>query len=184
MKQSIALCVASKNPVKVAAGEKSVMAAFPDSTVATASIAAPSGVPEQPMSAQETYDGAVNRVKYCQQTVDADLYISFEGGVDLVDGIPSTYAVVCIADKQTLRTGRTGNLPLPDCIYQALLDGGELGPEMDKLYATQNIKHKGGAIGQLTSGLYTRESIYIAAAVLTLAPFRYPSMFAQSMGSR
>ncbi|GBL04383.1 inosine/xanthosine triphosphatase [Glaciecola sp. KUL10] len=175
--KSLTLCVASKNPVKVAAARSSFEQVFSDFTIDIVSVDAPSGVAEQPMSCEETLQGATNRVKHCQRDHNADYYISFEGGVDVIDQVPSTYAVVCIADAEQQQTGRTGNLPLPIPIYQALLKGGELGPEMDAFFKTHNIKQKGGAIGQLTGGLCTRQSIYTSTAIMTLAPFVYPELY-------
>ncbi len=55
--------------------------------------------------------------------------------------------------------------------------GEELGPAMDNMFNTVNIKQKGGAIGQLTNGLETRESIYVSATLLTLSAFFYPKLF-------
>lgn len=171
------IIVASKNPVKIEAARTSFETAFADQEIEVLAVDAPSLVSEQPMSTQETRDGAVNRVKYCQQHHSADYYISYEGGVDIFDGIPSTYAVVCIADGSKLQTGRTASLPLPNQIYQKLKSGDELGPAMDDMFNTVNIKQKGGAIGQLTNGLETRSSVYISATLLTLSAFFYPALF-------
>lgn len=173
----LSICVASKNPVKVASAKSSFDQVFKDYQIHIIEVDAPSGVAEQPMSCEETLRGAINRVEYCQSSYQADYFISFEGGVDIIDKVASTYAVVCIANQERLQTGRTGNLPLPTSIYQALLDGGELGPEMDAFFKTHNIKQKGGAIGQLTGGLCTRESIYTSTAIMTLAPFVYPELY-------
>jgi non-canonical (house-cleaning) NTP pyrophosphatase len=85
--------------------------------------------------------------------------------------------VVCIANSKKLQTGRTASLPLPNQIYQKLKMGEELGPAMDNMFNTVNIKQKGGAIGQLTNGLETRESIYVSATLLTLYAFFYPELF-------
>jgi inosine/xanthosine triphosphatase len=171
------IIVASKNPVKIDAAKTSFARAFPAEELEVVAIDAPSLVSEQPMSSEETRDGAVNRVKYCQQHHVADYYVSYEGGVDILDGNPSTYAVVCIADKDRLQTGRTASLPLPKQIYQKLLAGGELGPSMDAMFNTVNIKQKGGAIGQLSNGLETRKSIYISATLLSLSVFFYPDLY-------
>jgi inosine/xanthosine triphosphatase len=171
------IVVASKNPVKVEAARKSFVRAFSEE-IEVIAINAPSLVNEQPMDSEETRDGAVNRVRFCRQHHQADYYVSYEGGVDVLDGIPSTYAVVCIANASKLQTGRTASLPLPDQIYKKLKLGGELGPAMDDMFNTVNIKHKGGAIGQLTNGLETRESIYVSATLLTLSVFFYPDLFA------
>ena len=66
---------------------------------------------------------------------------------------------------------------MPKAIYDSLKQGAELGPAMDALFNTQNIKHKGGAIGQLTGGLCTRKSVYVTGAIMTLAPFVYPDLY-------
>jgi len=175
--KTLTLCVASKNPVKINAATKSLERAFPAAQWQIISIDAPSSVADQPMTCDATLAGAINRVKYCKTIQDADFYVSYEGGVDVIDGIPSTYAVVCVANKDRLQTGRSGTLPLPTKIYQQLQAGKELGDAMDELFDTQNIKQRGGAIGQLTLGLYTRESIYIAATILTLAPFVHANIY-------
>jgi inosine/xanthosine triphosphatase len=171
------IIVASKNPVKVEAARKSFIKAFVDENIEIIAISAPSMVSEQPMSSEETKTGAINRVKFCQQHEQADYYISYEGGVDVLDGVPSTYAVVCIANNSKYQTGRTASLPLPKQIYQKLQQGEELGPAMDAMFNTVNIKQKGGAIGQLSNGLETRESIYVSASLLTLSVFFYPELF-------
>jgi inosine/xanthosine triphosphatase len=171
------IIVASKNPVKIDAARTSFERAFPKDEIEVIAVDAPSLVSDQPMTAQETRDGAVNRVKYCQQHHVADYYVSYEGGVDVLDDIPSTYAVVCIANKDRLQTGRTASLPLPNQIYQKLKAGGELGPAMDDMFNTVNIKQKGGAIGQLSNGLETRKSIYVSATLLSLSVFFYPDLY-------
>ena len=177
IKTSMKIIVASKNPVKIEAAKKSFAMAFANEEIDVIAVDAPSLVSDQPMSTQETRDGAVNRVKYCQQHHQADYYVSYEGGVDFLDDIPSTYAVVCIANGLKLQTGRTASLPLPKQIYQKLKLGAELGPAMDDMFNTVNIKQKGGAIGQLTNGLETRKSIYVSATLMTLSAFFYAELF-------
>ncbi len=175
--KSIKVVVASKNPVKIEAAKESFSKAFPDAQIEIYAVDAPSKVNDQPMSATETKEGAINRVAYCQQHHQADYYIAYEGGVEILDGNPSTYAVVCIADADKLQTGRTASLPLPTSIYEQLTLGKELGPAMDRLFNTVNIKQKGGAIGQLSKGLETRKSIYVSATLLTLSVFFYPQLY-------
>ena len=175
--QVLKVVVASKNPVKIDAAKESFTKAFPEFKIEVLSVDAPSKVNDQPMSAVETKEGAINRVKYCQQHHQADYYIAYEGGVEVLDGNPSTYAVVCIANADNLQTGRTASLPLPTSIYEQLTLGKELGPAMDRLFNTVNIKQKGGAIGQLSKGLETRKSIYVSATLLTLSVFFYPQLY-------
>ena len=175
----IKVVVGSKNPVKVNASRTVIAKLYPDHLIECEGLNAPSHVPEQPMNAVETREGAINRVKYCQQNVEADFYIALEGGVDLLVDGPATFAYVVISNNEQQSVGRSAALPLPEPIYQSLLDGEELGPVMDKLFKTVNIKHKGGAIGLLTNGHATRESNYTQALTLAMAPFLYPDLYSQ-----
>jgi non-canonical (house-cleaning) NTP pyrophosphatase len=71
----------------------------------------------------------------------------------------------------------TAQQRLPSVIYQALKSGEELGDVMDRLFNTDNVKQKQGAIGLLTNGLATRESIYRQAIILAMAPFIHPDLY-------
>ena len=140
-------------------------------------MSAPSGVPDQPMTADETRLGAVNRVEYCKAHGKADFYVAMEGGVDEFEYGPCTFAYVVVASADRISVGRSAILPLPQQIFQALKQGEELGPVMDRLFNTDNIKQKGGAIGLLTNGLETRGSNYYQAMILAMAPFLHPNLY-------
>lgn len=174
------IVVGSKNPVKIRAAEAAICDMFSLEKVECIGINAPSGVAEQPMNTEETQLGAINRVKYCQQHHQADFYVAIEGGVDLFDYGPATFAFVVIANHKQMSVGRSCNLPLPVVIYQALQKGEELGHVMDRLFKTDNIKQKGGAIGLLTNNLATRESVYLQATLLALAPFVNTDLYQSS----
>jgi inosine/xanthosine triphosphatase len=177
MKQLI-ISVGSKNPVKVNAAKVAFSQYFPDHNIICQGIHAPSLVADQPMTEADTKLGAINRAQYCQaQQQDADFHIAMEGGVDNFDHGPATFAYMAILHKQQLSVGRSALLPLPLKVYQALEQGEELGHVMDRLFNTNNIKQKGGAIGLLTQGLATRESIYTQAIILAMAPFINADIF-------
>jgi inosine/xanthosine triphosphatase len=169
--------VGSKNPVKINAIKHAIGSAFSLSEIDCQGIDAPSGVADQPMTANETREGAINRVKYCQQSTNADYYAAIEGGVEQFEYGAATFAYIVIADNQRLSVGRSCILPLPMSIFQALQNGEELGDVMDGLFDTQNVKQKQGAIGLLTNGQATRESVYTQAAVLAMAPFINPDLY-------
>lgn len=173
------IIVGSKNPVKVSAANNAICDIFSLDDVECVSLNAPSNVAEQPMTTQETQLGAINRVKYCQQHMQADFYVAIEGGVDQFEYGPATFAFVAIASHTQLSIGRSCNLPLPPVIYQALKNGEELGDVMDRFFDTENVKQKQGAIGLLTNGLATRESIYHQAILLAMAPFINPDLYSR-----
>jgi inosine/xanthosine triphosphatase len=176
---TVKIVVGSLNPVKINAAKQAIMQFFELDDAICIGVDAPSDVAEQPMSASETRIGAINRVKYCQSLYDADYYVAMEGGVDKLEDGPVTFAYVVVANKQQLSVGRSAMLPLPNVIYKALQQGEELGPVMDRVFNTDNIKQKGGAIGLLTRGLATREGNYTQALILALAPFLHQTLFAQ-----
>ena len=175
--KTLSVVVGSKNPVKIQAAKKAFEINFDNVEIVVKGIAAPSGVPDQPMNEEETSTGAANRVTSLCETENADFYVAYEGGVDVFSDGPRTFAVVCISDGDAQRFGQSATLPLPISVYQQLLQGEELGDAMDSLFNTKNIKQRGGAIGQLTKGKETRESIYVSATLLALAPFNWPDLY-------
>ena len=173
-KQHIKVIVGSNNPVKVNAAKSAISELYADAIISCEGMHAPSGVADQPMSSAETLKGAISRVKYCKQQVEADFYVAMEGGVDMFEYGPATFAHFVIANKTRQSFGRSAILPLPPEVYRALQAGKELGDVMDHLFNTNNVKQKGGAIGLLTNGCATRESIYTQALKLAFAPFLHP----------
>lgn len=174
------LIVGSKNPVKVNAAQIAmyrVLGNIGEQDVL--GMHAPSLVAEQPMTEAETRLGAVNRVKACMHAEKADWYIAIEGGVDNFEDGPATFAYVAICNGKQWSVGRSANLPLPNSVYQALVNGEELGPVMDRTFNTVNVKQKGGAIGLLTNNLATRQSVYELAVILAMSPFNHMTLFSK-----
>jgi inosine/xanthosine triphosphatase len=130
------------------------------------------------MTAEETRRGALNRVDYLRGRGGADLYIALEGGIEVTEDGPYTFAYVVIADATRVSVGRSAAMPLPPRVHAALTPQAELGAVMDRLFNTHNSKQQGGAIGLLTRGQATRESAYTQALVLAMAPFLHPEIYA------
>lgn len=171
IKSALRVVIGSRNPVKINAVRNALAAYFPEHEITAQGVDAPSQVADQPMTSKETRDGAVNRLRYCQQHFpDADFYSAIEGGVDCFEDGAATFAYLAIARGDNLSVGRSANMPIPNMVYKALEEGAELGPLMDKLFNTSNVKQKGGAIGLLTKGLETRESSYTHAMHLAISP--------------
>ncbi|BBN82939.1 non-canonical purine NTP phosphatase [Pseudoalteromonas sp. A25] len=173
----IKVLVGSQNPVKINAAKSVIARYFPNHQIDCQGVHAPSGVPEQPLGEDETRIGAQNRVSHLQAHHHADFYCAMEGGAHQFSYGPATFAYVVIANDQHTSVNRSSNLPLPQPIYDALVAGEELGPVMDKVFNTENIKQKGGAIGLLTNHVATRESTYTQALTLAMAPFLHPNLY-------
>ncbi|WOT05707.1 inosine/xanthosine triphosphatase [Shewanella youngdeokensis] len=177
MTNVIRVIVGSKNPVKVGAVQQALTTLFPEQKIECEGVHAPSLVAEQPMTETATQAGAINRVKYCQSNYNAHYYFAMEGGVDLFDHGPATFAYIAIAYQDQVSVGRSALLPLPMLVYQALTQGEELGNVMDRMFNTVNIKQQGGAISLLTNGHATRQSIYTQAIILAMAPMLNPELY-------
>ncbi|MDQ9092685.1 inosine/xanthosine triphosphatase [Pseudoalteromonas haloplanktis] len=177
MAQSLRIIVGSNNPVKINAARSIFSLYYPDMTIDCHGVDAPSQVPDQPIGEDETRIGAENRVLHCQQHHQADFYVAMEGGAEQFSYGPATFAFVVIANSQQRAIGRSSNLPLPQRLYDSLLQGNELGDVMDNAFKTTNIKQQGGAIGLLTNHHATRESTYTQALTLAMAPFIHPALY-------
>lgn len=165
------IVVASQNPVKIGASEDAFGQRFPNADLQIVPTSVPSGVSDQPMSDQETWQGAHNRCVAARLALpDADFYIGLEGGVDTLHGQLCTFAWIVIhrADGEVSQS-RTSSLPLPEAITALIHSGLELGHACDQVFKTQNAKQKLGAIGLLTNGLHTRRSIYAQTCCFALA---------------
>ena len=176
-KQQQTVIIGSKNPVKVNAVKSALTASFPNIEFICRGESAPSGVSDQPMTEHETLLGVQNRLDYVKKHFQSDWYAAIEGGVEQFEYGAATFAFIVISDGDITQVGRSSNLPLPNMIYQALCDGEELGHVMDRVFDTNNIKQKGGAMALLTDGLVTRESVYQLALTTALAPFKKVDLF-------
>lgn len=173
----IKLIVGSKNPVKIAAVHQAFAKVFHQHIISSEGVSCDSGVAEQPMTWRETRQGAINRVEQLKAQHQADYCVAIEGGVDHFEDGPATFAFVVISCGDRQSVGRSAQLPLPFSVYQALVDGEELGTVMDQLFDMENAKQKQGAIGLLTANQESRTSAYVQATTLALAPFINPQLY-------
>lgn len=167
------VAVASANPAKIQAVEAAFAEAFPATEFHIQGFVTASGVAAQPMSAEETLQGAQNRLADLQSRQRADFYVAIEAGLD--QGM--TFAWMLVSDGQKSGKARSASLVLPHAVVQRLEQGQELGDVMDALFGTQNIKQAGGAIGLLTKHKLSRSSVYHQALLLALIPFLSPQWF-------
>lgn len=167
------IVVASRNPAKMIAVEGAFKIQFPDDVLEFVPVDVASGVSDQPMSDRETRLGACNRAIAAHKShPEADFWVGLEGGIEAIDEQLIAFAWMAILGSNgALGKARTVTLPLPPAVKKLVDDGLELGEANDRVFSTVNSKHEGGAFGLLTSGLYTRESVYTQALVIALMPF-------------
>ena len=170
------VAIGSKNPTKVQA----VLNVFTkhSSLVEFLPVAVPSGVSEQPIGQDETLRGARNRARKALIDAQADIGIGLEGGVVRTAHGIFTMGWVVIVDA-SMREGVAGStwLMLPPAVGEAVLSGGELGPEMDRLTGESDTKKKNGAVGILTNNLCDRTTAWEVAVACALAPLLRPDLY-------
>ncbi|NOI15464.1 inosine/xanthosine triphosphatase [Vibrio hepatarius] len=166
--------VASLNPAKINAVKSAFQSAFPHQAFEFIGVSVESEVDDQPMSNEETRDGALNRVRNAKiSQPDADYYVGLEAGIE--DNV--TFAWMIIESDTHRGESRSASLMLPPLVIEKLDHANELGDVMDEVFGTENIKQKGGAISLLTQDLLTRSSVYHQALILALIPFTNPENF-------
>lgn len=167
------LVITSKNPVKREATILGFQKMFPGEKFEIESISVSSDVPDQPYSSDETLQGAINRVENARKIIDdANFWIGIEGGVRVEDSALVAFGWIVIRSRHTLSKSQTGTFVLPPAVQKLLEAGNELGDAMDKIFHTKDSKQNSGAIGLLTDGIITRQSLYEHAVILALVPFK------------
>ncbi len=170
------IVVASKNPIKVSAARNAFCGQFPQSTLQLLPIRVDSGVSAQPMSDDETRQGARNRANEAgKQHAQADFWVGMEGGLEKIGDRLMAFAWIAVRDyRGRINEARSATLPLPEGVAKLIDSGMELGDANDQVFDTTDSKSQGGAYGLLTNGLYTRESIYYQTLVIAMVPFVNP----------
>ncbi len=162
--------VASKNPVKINCVQEVLTLAFPLDDFAFEGVSVSSGVGDQPMTDDETLQGAINRASNAQNLHQGDFHIGIEGGVSDDGKVMTAFAWVVILSDGKVGKARTSTFELPQKIAQLVRLGVELGHADDQVFRRDNSKQKDGAVGILTNGILDRTEYYKQAVLLALIP--------------
>ena len=118
-----------------------------------------SKVGAQPKCDLDTITGAKNRATALPKD---GLRIGLEAGIEFLDGIMylTNFGVLIDLNDNEYYAGGT-RIPLPQEIAKLIMeDKYELSDAMGHYFATQDIKHKNGAIGFFTNDLVIRVDIF------------------------
>jgi non-canonical (house-cleaning) NTP pyrophosphatase len=184
------LFVGSTNPVKINAVITAASECWPD--VAVTGVDVPSGVSVQPMSDAETRTGARNRAlaaldQGVQQlkassAIDTEnigdktsykpsetLGVGLEGGVFELDGeLWSTVWVVVVDSAGIFYESNGARFKIPDIIAQPILKGEEMGPVVNQVIGSGDVRHTIGMIGVITNRFVDRTEEYSGIAKMAL----------------
>lgn len=169
--------VASINPVKLAAARGGLARVFQPAELIIEGITVSSGVSDQPMSDEETLNGARQRMEAARLLrPDADFWIGIEGGcADTAHGL-TCFAWVAVTDGARTGLARTGAFILPEEVARLVRSGIELGEADDRVFGRSNSKQADGSVGLLTHGIVDRTAYYTHAVILALIPFLHADL--------
>ncbi|PID15434.1 inosine/xanthosine triphosphatase [Sporosarcina sp. P34] len=165
----------SENQAKKRAVVRVVERYVENSMISFASV--PSGVSAQPMSEEETRQGAINR----SVTVAKNAYgIGLEGGVHMLFGTMylCNWGALTTPDGKTF-TAAGAQIPLPEELADEIRRGNELGDAVDAYFKKQNVRMSEGAMGMLTAQLVPRDALFEHIMQLLIGQLLY-SMSIQS----
>ena len=171
--------VGTKNPVKITALKIAFEKMF-NETVSIEGVSVKSNVSDQPMSFEETYQGAYNRAQNAKSSFPgADYYAGLEGGCERFHDELGVMSWVVIIDKNgNVGKGSGGMHFVPRKVQKLVEDGYELGKADDMVFHLNNSKQEMGSVGILTSGALMRTDTFVAAALRALMPFKNPEYYA------
>ena len=170
--------VASKNPVKIQAVKRGFEKMFPTQAFEFVGVSVPSNVADQPLTNQETFQGAKNRANNaCSEVKDADFYIGIEGGIEHIENEMQAFAWVFIKSAGKCGKAKTGTFFLPKQVVELIKQGKELGEADDIVFQRHNSKQENGAVGILTGDVIDRTRYYVEAVILALIPFKNEDLY-------
>lgn len=172
------IVVASKNPVKIRAVQNGFGRMFPGLDFCISSVDVPSGVVDQPLTNEETLQGALNRAENARLVVsEADYWVGIEGGIEQMDGEMSAFAWIVVLSQTMMGKGRTGTFFLPPAVVDLIQAGKELGEADDIVFNRRNSKQESGAIGILTGEVIDRAGLYEHGVLMSLVSFKNPDLY-------
>jgi inosine/xanthosine triphosphatase len=175
------IVVGSMNPVKINLVKRGFNELFGHENVEVIGFDAPSDVSKQPISSNETLNGAKNRTRHSKVAVpEADYWVGVEGGIEDQDGVMQEYTWIYLISKDGKESkSRSASFTIPPQIAAQIRNGVEFGPASDQFFGKDNLKQGTGTIGMISDNLYTRETYPLSAVVFAFLPFKHPEYYEQ-----
>lgn len=164
------VAVGSTNPVKIQA----VKNALHNEKIRVISCSALSKVRPQPLSDEETLQGAINRAKDCLKKTESALAIGLEAGVVFMREQVYLCHWGAIVDRDQNTYFTNGPLILLHKEFlKPLLDGQNLEDIMHYATGIESLGAKAGAIGVFTQNHLNREQVLTQMAKALIGQYRY-----------
>jgi inosine/xanthosine triphosphatase len=171
------VAIASTNPAKVQATLNGLCRMFPGEQFRSESVDVLSGVSAQPMSDEETLQGAINRAQSARDIAPgSDFAVGLEAGCAWIAGSLYLFAWVVVIAGDKMGRARTATLPLPSEVSDLVAQKVELGEASDRVFGRVDSKLSSGSVGILTHDVIERTAYFEHAVVLSLIPFANPNL--------
>lgn len=171
------VAVGSTNPTKVDPVKEVFSKHFKG--VKVIGVQVPSGVREQPLSDDETYEGALNRARAAlKATKGAEYGVGVEGGLhENSYGWLERAIVVIVNKKGDIGIGASGGVVLSGKVMDGIHAGKTMGDVIDEIFETKNIGQGKGMFGLLTNDTVTRAEAMKHGIAFALGRFLHPKIY-------
>lgn len=164
------IVVGSTNKAKIRAAQLAVDKLFPGTKVSGMEV--DSGVSNQPKSAEESLQGAINRAENAMEKTKADYTIGMEGGMYKIGKRWFESGWIAVVDKKDkIGLGTSAHWQVSDKISRELLAGKELREVVTELSGKPNIYQEEGVMGLITSNHLPRDLAYSHGIIFAFGPF-------------
>lgn len=165
--------VGSKNPAKISAAKIAFEKVFPEEKIKVVAADVKSGVSHQPMSDDESIQGATNRAKAALKAVkNADFAVGMEGGVhQIVDKWFESGWIAIINKEGKLGLATSARWQIGGKVMKRLDGSNELAKIFENIAGVENAKDKAGVMGLVTNNHLSRDIVYSQGVIFALAPF-------------
>lgn len=172
------IAVGSTNPVKIEAVTAAFNAVWPAEEWDVIGYKVDSGVSNQPMSDEESIQGAENRAAGAIKTMAADYAVGLEGGLQEINGLYFDCGWVVVIDKDGLKGIASSPKIIVSPVEMDLIrQGKELGEVDDITFGKSNCKQAEGHYGLMTNNVFTRSEALKTAVICALARFINKNLF-------
>ncbi len=171
------VAVGSTNPVKINSVRTAFGLLWPEQDWTVEGVAVASGVAEQPMTDEETRQGARTRASHARERLDADYGVGLESGLHPADGRWFNSGWVVVVDRTGVEgVGSTIRMVVPPRLMEIVHAGGEVGAACDEIFKGSNTKQGKGLCGVLSNGAIDRTRAFTDAVVSSLTLFLHPEL--------
>ncbi|MBA2862276.1 inosine/xanthosine triphosphatase [Methanococcus maripaludis] len=160
--------IGSINPVKVSAVEKALEKTVGNMLVTP--VDTESGVSNQPIGFEETFEGAYNRAKSAFEKVNSVYGIGIEAGMVEIGEKKLDIHICVVYNGIDYSVGTSQAFQIPKEISEKLNEGFECGKVAEATYGIKDIGKKNGLIGVLTDDNILREELCINSVVMAMIP--------------